>query len=112
MNARMSKGLLLLICGLIPFFAFNGALNAQDDNNVTVDKSLYKGLKYRMVGPYRGGRSTAVAGFPDKPFEFLMGGTGAQFIGPQRPWRRFGSLRGSRKPTKIWWSFKDLKLAN
>jgi len=42
----------------------------------TIDTSLYKGLTYRMVGPFRGGRSTAVAGYPDRPHEFLMGGTG------------------------------------
>ena len=29
-----------------------------------------------MVGPYRGGRSTAVAGFPDDPDRWLMGSTG------------------------------------
>lgn len=49
---------------------------AQRAANITVDTSLYNGLKYRMVGPYRGGRSTAAAGFPDGPFRFLMGTTG------------------------------------
>lgn len=29
-----------------------------------------------MVGPFRGGRSTAVAGYPDRVHTFLMGGTG------------------------------------
>ncbi len=41
-----------------------------------IDSNLLSGLKYRMVGPYRGGRSTAVAGYPDQPHVFLMGGTG------------------------------------
>ena len=41
-----------------------------------IDSSLYDGLTYRMVGPFRGGRSTAVAGYPDRPHVFLMGGTG------------------------------------
>lgn len=33
-------------------------------------------MSYRMVGPFRGGRSTAVAGFPDDAHHFLMGTTG------------------------------------
>ena len=40
------------------------------------DTLALKGLDYRMVGPYRGGRSTAVTGFPDNPDRWLMGGTG------------------------------------
>jgi photosystem II stability/assembly factor-like uncharacterized protein len=46
------------------------------DGNATFDSTLFNGLKYRMVGPLRGGRSTTVAGFPDRPNVFLMGTTG------------------------------------
>lgn len=41
-----------------------------------VDSTFFKGLKYRMIGPYRGGRSTAVTGYPNRPSTFLMGTTG------------------------------------
>ena len=41
-----------------------------------VDPVLYSGMDYRMVGPFRGGRSTAVAGMPDDPYTFLAGYTG------------------------------------
>lgn len=41
-----------------------------------VNSSLFDGMKYRSVGPTRGGRSTAIAGFQTKPFSFLMGATG------------------------------------
>ena len=41
-----------------------------------VDPALLEGLTYRMVGPYRGGRSTAVTGFPDVSPAYLMGTTG------------------------------------
>ncbi|MCG6956916.1 MAG: glycosyl hydrolase [Gemmatimonadetes bacterium] len=41
-----------------------------------VDPSLYAGMRYRMVGPFRGGRVTAVAGIPDEPNTFFLGGTG------------------------------------
>jgi photosystem II stability/assembly factor-like uncharacterized protein len=40
------------------------------------DSLAFKDLSYRMVGPYRGGRSTAAAGFPDDPDRWIMGTTG------------------------------------
>ncbi len=40
------------------------------------DTLALRDLRYRMVGPYRGGRSTAVTGFPDDPDRWLMGTTG------------------------------------
>lgn len=42
----------------------------------TVDPALFKGLRYRMVGPSRGGRVTAVAGHRSQPGTFYMGATG------------------------------------
>lgn len=48
----------------------------QDDPNVVYDPALFDGLDYRMIGPYRGGRSTTVTGIPQKPYTFLMGTTG------------------------------------
>lgn len=41
-----------------------------------VDPSLYAGLSYRMVGPFRGGRATAVTGIAEQPHVFFMGTTG------------------------------------
>lgn len=37
------------------------------------DPSLYSGLRYRLVGPSRGGRVTTVTGVPSKPRTFYMG---------------------------------------
>jgi photosystem II stability/assembly factor-like uncharacterized protein len=37
---------------------------------------LYEGLKYRLVGPYRGGRVTAVAGVTSQPSTYYFGATG------------------------------------
>lgn len=51
-------------------------LVAQQDRNVVYDSTLFDAMKYRMVGPYRGGRSTAVAGIAGEPFTFFMGTTG------------------------------------
>lgn len=41
-----------------------------------VDPALYSGMEYRMVGPFRGGRVTAVTGIPEDPHTFFMGVTG------------------------------------
>ncbi|MFN8571079.1 MAG: hypothetical protein U0132_03415 [Gemmatimonadaceae bacterium] len=41
-----------------------------------LDPGLFKGLKYRMIGPARGGRVTTVTGVPSQPFTFYMGSTG------------------------------------
>jgi photosystem II stability/assembly factor-like uncharacterized protein len=38
--------------------------------------SLYDAYQYRTVGPFRGGRVTAVAGTPHEPGTFYMGATG------------------------------------
>src|SRR5438046_10658575 len=40
------------------------------------DTSLYRGLVWREVGPFRGGRVTAVAGSAAQPLVYYMGGTG------------------------------------
>jgi photosystem II stability/assembly factor-like uncharacterized protein len=42
----------------------------------TVPASLFSELRYRPLGPNRGGRVTAVAGVPDQPLTFYMGPTG------------------------------------
>jgi photosystem II stability/assembly factor-like uncharacterized protein len=46
------------------------------DGNTTVDPALYEALRYRSVGPTRGGRSTAVTGYRNRPYTFLMGTVG------------------------------------
>jgi photosystem II stability/assembly factor-like uncharacterized protein len=42
----------------------------------TLNPALWSGMKYRMIGPERGGRVTAVTGVPSQPFTFYMGSTG------------------------------------
>jgi photosystem II stability/assembly factor-like uncharacterized protein len=39
----------------------------------SVDPALFKGLRYRLVGPSRGGRVTTVTGVPSQPRTFYMG---------------------------------------
>lgn len=39
-------------------------------------QELYDALEYRLIGPFRGGRSAAVTGVPEKPNLFYFGATG------------------------------------
>src|SRR4051812_34752026 len=40
------------------------------------DASILKGMQWREVGPYRGGRADAVVGIPDQPNVYYFGSTG------------------------------------
>src|SRR6201990_153212 len=51
---------------------FSLSLMAQSSYN----PSLWSGMRYRMIGPNRGGRVTAVTGVPSEPRTFYMGSTG------------------------------------
>ncbi|MFK8041660.1 WD40/YVTN/BNR-like repeat-containing protein [Congregibacter sp.] len=42
----------------------------------SVDASLYQTMAYRNIGPFRGGRVTAVAGIKDDPLTYYFGATG------------------------------------
>lgn len=42
----------------------------------TYEPKLWSGLRYRMIGPIRGGRVTAVTGVASQPYTFYMGSTG------------------------------------
>jgi photosystem II stability/assembly factor-like uncharacterized protein len=53
--------------------AFVPALHAQA---VDVDPSLYSGMRWRSLGPLRGGRSIAVAGSASRPSEYYFGTVG------------------------------------
>lgn len=52
------------------------AQNQTDTTNQIFDPSLFAELDFRMIGPTRGGRVTAVAGHRDQPHTFYFGATG------------------------------------
>jgi len=60
------------------FFMCSGFLvQAQSSKQVkSFDQNLYKAMSWRSIGPYRGGRVTAVAGIPDQNFTYYLGVTG------------------------------------
>ncbi len=45
-------------------------------SKLSFDDTLYNGLTWRNIGPFRGGRSAAVTGVPGKPTLFYFGSTG------------------------------------
>jgi len=47
-----------------------------EPGQIVFDTSLYAGMRYRMIGPYRGGRATAVSGVAQEPHTFYLGATG------------------------------------
>ncbi|MDG2241445.1 MAG: hypothetical protein P8L30_14670 [Longimicrobiales bacterium] len=57
-------------------FVLSSGLDTTSTSAQAVDPSVFSDLEYRMVGPYRGGRSTAVTGFTADPDHWLMGTTG------------------------------------
>jgi photosystem II stability/assembly factor-like uncharacterized protein len=59
---------LLILVWLVGLFL--AAVNVSAEG---VDKSLFNGLKWRLVGPFRGGRVEAVAGLPDDPNVYYFG---------------------------------------
>jgi len=65
----------LLLALASAFHPFVSTLVAQEESHF-VDPSYFDGMRYRMVGPFRGGRVTAVTGIAEEPHTFFMGGTG------------------------------------
>jgi len=64
---------ILLAAGGLALLAIAAISNAQ---HTGYDPALWSGLHYRMIGPERGGRVTAVTGVPSQPYTFYMGSTG------------------------------------
>src|SRR5260221_14775740 len=69
----MSKNFSLVrfipLCTLLIFLS-GFALSQQ------LDPNLYNGLRWRMIGPHRGGRTIAVSGVEGQPNVYYFGGVG------------------------------------
>ncbi|MGB5653902.1 MAG: glycosyl hydrolase [Robiginitalea sp.] len=68
-------GLFLLILSLLPL-AVEGQKRKKTKNTNTFPEAVYSSMEYRLVGPFRGGRSAAVTGVPGKPNLFYFGAAG------------------------------------
>jgi photosystem II stability/assembly factor-like uncharacterized protein len=58
----------------LSLIALCSQLSAQ--HTLTYDTLLYNKMQWREIGPFRGGRSVAVAGHKDQPLTFYFGATG------------------------------------
>ncbi len=73
------KSGLLMVLILLVCTESNAQKKKKNKNEVSpaqYEESLYKGLEYRLIGPFRGGRSAAVTGVPGEPNHFYFGSTG------------------------------------
>lgn len=51
-------------------------VEAQQVQQEILDTTIFQTMEYRVAGPYRGGRSTAIAGHADRIHEYYFGATG------------------------------------
>ncbi len=69
--------LALLLSVSAPLSARESARDtAQERTEVAFDEATFAGLQWRNIGPYRGGRVTAVSGVAGQPLTFYLGATG------------------------------------
>src|ERR671918_1052001 len=62
---------LLLLCCLAVSVCALGAQNAPPQSPLL--QACCGEMRYRMIGPHRGGRTKAAAGIPDQPHTFYIG---------------------------------------
>jgi photosystem II stability/assembly factor-like uncharacterized protein len=72
-GSRRSYALSCFAALIVSMSASHSTIQAQQRG---YDQSLLKGLQWRSIGPYRGGRSTAVTGVTSQPNVFYFGATG------------------------------------
>jgi photosystem II stability/assembly factor-like uncharacterized protein len=66
--------LLFLACSLL--LPINGQRRNKQEKPPVLSDTLFTGLKWRNIGPFRGGRSVAVSGVTSQPGTYYMGSTG------------------------------------
>nr|ADD93392.1 BNR/Asp box repeat protein [uncultured marine bacterium MedDCM-OCT-S01-C266] len=69
--------LIILTCCFLPLIAFSqkrkkSVLNTE----IPIEEELFSGLKWRNIGPFRGGRSVTSSGVAGDPMTYYMGNTG------------------------------------
>ena len=72
MTGTKSRRSALALAGFATILCFATAAIAQN----AYDSKQWSGLRYRMIGPERGGRVTTITGIPSQPQTFYMGTVG------------------------------------
>src|ERR1700693_4081086 len=98
---QSSRAVVRLLIGLaLSVVAFQQTQNTVPAQGFS--PSFYAGLRWRMIGPFRGGRSNAVTGVPGQPIAFqqTQNTVPAQGFSPSLysglRWRMIGPFRGGR----------------
>ena len=68
--------LFFIISSTFIFFSLNANTVKKSSIDIDKHKSEFGALEYRLIGPFRGGRSAAVTGVPNKPNLYYFGATG------------------------------------
>src|SRR5207302_4946680 len=69
MNLRRTNFFLAILAVALLSLPAAVTVSAQQYN-----ENLFKGMKWRSIGPFRGGRVLAVTGVPGDPYTFYFGG--------------------------------------
>ncbi|MBU2997620.1 glycosyl hydrolase [Cellulophaga baltica] len=72
----LRSSMLLLLITVFPFSSQAQKRKKSKQTTVQIPENLYSSLEYRLIGPFRGGRSAAVTGVPNQPNLFYFGATG------------------------------------
>ena len=75
-SQMVAAGFFLLALLLVPFQLESQKRKKNNTDAKVYPEGLYSSMEYRLVGPFRGGRSAAVTGVPGKPNLFYFGATG------------------------------------
>ena len=78
------KGVSLLILSFMLVESIQAQIfgHGAETNKPAFENSMFQDLNYREIGPFRGGRSVAVAGHDDQPYIYYVGFTGGEFTKP------------------------------
>ncbi|WKB82996.1 glycosyl hydrolase [Cellulophaga lytica] len=88
-HLKNSTFLLLLLCISQISFAQK---RKQKSTTEQYPEALYSSMQYRLIGPFRGGRSAAVTGVPNKPNLFYFGATGGGVWKTEDGGRSWGNI--------------------
>src|SRR5690349_18978101 len=79
MSAYRSLSLLIVSLSIVPSAAAQRRPRPApvvSEPRARYDSTLIQAMRWRSIGPYRGGRVTAVAGVEGQPFTYYFGATG------------------------------------
>jgi len=73
---RFSRKSALLLPSFVAIVSSTGVAQAPQTRSAPYDTSVFAALRWREIGPFRGGRSVAAAGSVARPYEYYYGTTG------------------------------------